>query len=897
MTMATHAFRLVLAWSIFLALVAPLSTAAVTLHNESIVRTYVGGSTIGGIINISIAQEPADSKISSNVPGGAGLLAFLEAARLQAGREYNCSVASCLTTYTSTGNAALGAAVGEGNTSAYGFFIEGKNAAIQSLDFLLASEIPASCSRQLSVHALDEKSSAVHNPSYVADTSACTATTRGCFSPDLAETAYRQVTLSTTSYCNNVTLEPAPAYAIRATVRASGNTSLLHLRLYTAGGDPAGSCTARVGGTGVRDAECIINMSITSAGAYFMCASAAENKNEYEIRYESEGPVCGGAGVGKTTSGDYDLMAVPLPYAPLANISMARAFKSLTGKLLADEADQYLERVYHRECSGGCTIPFVFSSGTQSIAFQNISLVYVADDNRITERTLYSLVKHAPQITSNRPLVIDLSAANFILPISAQSGRFTLKIGASNLLGTGIALNVTPGFDFEIVPLNALPGIETVFAGITSENITSSRWEFGDGSSGNASGASIIHQYAGGTNYTIRATLSNARGVSVTRAREVIIGNPKEALPVLLNTTHTRIGKVTARIALLPANVQPIVMARLNASAWQAQITAIRAGYAQASNESEYAVLMQRLLALSLPTDVAVSSSGTVPIALGLENADPEFVQLLANESVPEESRETLRLNLIDWNRRISTGTASFSVVSRADESGKVTPLLTHFVVTPALQAGAPDEMYYIIDLPRESLTFVGAPEVRSISGEGVSGTAVRAGKQQLEFYVDGAVEYQSLGAHFAPPLKTLGSYEAREPPLPPRYPLGWVIFWLAVLLAGTLSVYIFLQQWYKHRYERYLFSNPDDLYNILTFIQNSRVSGMHDEAIQKSLKGGSWSGEQLSYAFKKIDGKRTGMFEIPLFRSSEKKKVQEEIRKRQMIGGGDGKFIKRPSL
>ena len=57
-------------------------------------------------------------------------------------------------------------------------------------------------------------------------------------------------------------------------------------------------------------------------------------------------------------------------------------------------------------------------------------------------------------------------------------------------------------------------------------------------------------------------------------------------------------------------------------------------------------------------------------------------------------------------------------------------------------------------------------------------------------------------------------------------------------------------------------------------------------------MKSG-WKGEQISYAFNKINGKRTGMWEIPLFKRKENLEVEREIQKRHS-GGIDTRFIKR---
>jgi len=871
-----------------------MTAASVTLHNESIARTYVGGATIQGIINISFSQEPANAVLSSTIPGGMNLLEFLRASNAKSGTDYNCNIQSCETTYASSDETISAINIGE-NEQALGFVLYGKDVTIQAADFLIASEIPESCSPQLNLLALDDNESIIANSKYLLNTTRCQKSTTGCFSSNLDESDYKFVTLSTTNYCNNVTLEPAAAYYFETDVRAVANTSSLVIKLFGPETESLGSCTASVSGTGSRKAGCIINYSVAKQGNYFMCIAAKESKNEYEIRFETKDSVCGGAGVGKTTSGDYELRAIPLPYAPMVNVSIAKSYKSSTANTLAQKADYYIEKIYTRDCSAGCVIPFVLSGILQTASFQNVSIVYIAEENRITDRVIYRVNKQAPVLASSHPLSLDIAAAKFILPVTARGGRFTFHIGDKNLLGTGILLNVTPGFDFDIIPRFVLPGVTTTFSAVTNENISESVWDFGDGSKSNANGKSAAHLYATGNNYTIRVTLKNLAGVSVTKQSEILIGDPRESFSHLFNTTQAAVSNITARIARLPSNLQPIINAKLNTSLWNAEIKRIQSASLQATNNSEYASLVQQLLSLSIPSDVAVGDSGKVPIILGLDKIDTGFVQTLANTSVPEEQENTLRANLIDWNRRSYGGDVSFSVISALDKNREITPLLTHFVITPETKAGKSDTVYFVIDRPRESITFLGNPDVRSLTGEGISGVAVRYTGQPLEFYLEGSTQYQELGAHFAPALEVLGSYEERESVQPKEYPTGWVVFWLAMLVVFTGIVYIILQEWYKRHYESYLFRNPDDLYNILTFIDNSRASSMDDNAISKNLHESSWGGEQVNYAFKKIDGKRTGMFEIPLFRGSEQRKIQGEIQKRKQKMGGDARFIKRP--
>jgi hypothetical protein len=92
------------------------------------------------------------------------------------------------------------------------------------------------------------------------------------------------------------------------------------------------------------------------------------------------------------------------------------------------------------------------------------------------------------------------------------------------------------------------------------------------------------------------------------------------------------------------------------------------------------------------------------------------------------------------------------------------------------------------------------------------------------------------------------------------------------------------------------LFRNKNDLFNLINFIYNSRVSGLKDREIRRKLEGAGWSGEQITYAFRKIDGKRTGMWEIPIMGAFERGKVKKEIEKMHPEGI-DTRFINQPNF
>ena len=58
-----------------------------------------------------------------------------------------------------------------------------------------------------------------------------------------------------------------------------------------------------------------------------------------------------------------------------------------------------------------------------------------------------------------------------------------------------------------------------------------------------------------------------------------------------------------------------------------------------------------------------------------------------------------------------------------------------------------------------------------------------------------------------------------------------------------------------------------------------------HIKGTMKKWRKRKWNNEQLNYAWKKLHNKRTGMYEIPILRPFEKRKLKKELEKRKAMG------------
>ena len=135
-----------------------------------------------------------------------------------------------------------------------------------------------------------------------------------------------------------------------------------------------------------------------------------------------------------------------------------------------------------------------------------------------------------------------------------------------------------------------------------------------------------------------------------------------------------------------------------------------------------------------------------------------------------------------------------------------------------------------------------------------------------IKFSTTEEINFLELPLFISPALTNLVLIEiAPEEQEGMRWAL-FILFMTLLLIIGFIA-YIVLQHWYKTKYETYLFKNRNYLFNLITYIHDSKKKGMKDSEIIKKLKKAGWSSEQIAYVMKKYSGKRTGMIEIPIER------------------------------
>ena len=471
-------------------------------------------------------------------------------------------------------------------------------------------------------------------------------------------------------------------------------------------------------------------------------------------------------------------------------------------------------------------------------------------------------------------LSLDIGKANFFLK---DEEEFVLYIDGKAVFNESI--NVSESFDFNIRPKFVLVGREAILRIVSAKNVSSSTWDFGDGSKESFEGEIARHTYTDRGSFEIVVDVKGKGNESSRRSFIIAVNNAEVSANLTIQEYRKSISDVKKQMGGFPLWARSEIESELGLNELNASLSLIEEDFNKANQTEDFSDVVDSLLGLDVPSNVSVMRSGTLPINIGFNNFDVSYIEFLSGEKVSES--EVLELAIIDWFDKHYGGDVELEEISSWGSSG-VNAIATKFKISLS-EKQASSGAYLIIDYPLGELVFLKNYGEREVSG---SGTAIPvSGSATIEFLASGVLNVEDLGAYVSPEVGefNIDSREICEGDECPkgRFPFLWFSLGIFLVLSVTFVVYIALQEWYKKHYENHLFKNPDDLYNLINFIYNARASGLADKEIWKRLKDSKWSGEKIRYALRKMDGKRTGMFEIPLFKARENKKVEVEIARR----------------
>jgi len=353
---------------------------------------------------------------------------------------------------------------------------------------------------------------------------------------------------------------------------------------------------------------------------------------------------------------------------------------------------------------------------------------------------------------------------------------------------------------------------------------------------------------------------------------QINISLATENLNTILNNKIGELNTIKADINQYDLFEQISLSSALKISEIESGLANLSLAYLSASTQAEFDNISASLSLINIPDKIEVTQTAiSIPIFPTSENVDLNALEAITNTTYEVGEESSYKTAVLGWNVNNLNIKISFKEFS-ADYGVSKDFVVGTFDLEVSKKGVIDYPGYIFIEKMNETLfkqdyqeqeqenyyvfDFVGDTEIISFS------TTESVNFTNLPFFISPA--FTELGVDDFDYIIDEEDQDEKK---------KWTIFSLAIFLLLILGfiIYLILQTWYKKRYERYLFKNKNDLYNIANYITNSKKRGLDNSQIQESLRKSMWSSEQIRYALKKYTGKRTGMYEIPLKRTLEK--------------------------
>jgi len=874
---------LIVVFLIFLLTSLVSVSAAFTIGNRTqIEEDYGTGDSLRGWLNISLENEPSGSLLSA-FDSEISILDFLN----EADGIFDCIPANCEEGYDAR-NEETGKSfpLNFGESEVIGLKLNGKLSedSITSISFQIASSAQETCYSPLQIDILDNGE--INWYSFKsADDFTCPGDFSGCFNSGEASEEYDIVT---SPLCEKITLEAYPSFELGVNIIGTEHAEFKMLVLDE-DLDERGKCEFSVDGGGEK--TCIASLNLTEKQDFFICIRTKESSydNKYKIKAESNEP-CGFFGdLDNGFTKDYDIFARGSKYAQVGTFTMNNdEFEKFNGQSLTGYLNDYLEE-YDNDCEQGCAIPIKFISGKQqTVGLSGLSLSYNTVSGSTSTNKFYDANKTSARINMDFQ-ELKLEKANLIVP--SAKGNYTARVYlndeeiASERIEVGDVSKII-GINIQEVPA----AVSVKFIVYVSDSAESYKWDFGDGTTDETAVNETMHTYSSIGFYALKIEVEDKSGKSSSRTFSISVKNPEELIELTIKTKKERLNEIISQLDSLNFWYKEEIEKLAGLDALDSELKELERKYEIASSSSEYTEIMSDLTELKVPYSLEGHPSGGDYFP-DVEQINPDHLAALLDKDIGNS--DEYKNAIAGWiNKNIDVDIESRVYSLHYDN--EISPILTvvNLKIKPKQNL---EDIHLIIGRGYDEITFKENYKEKPVgTATAITFSELKQDEEtSIEFILPEEIEFISVPVYISPEFSELPEAgeiapcnfngiceaeldETRENCPSDCKPWKKIIIYLAILLFAGFIVYIAMQEWYKRYYEGKLFKNRNNLLNLINFINNALNQGVSRDEIIKKLKKHKWSNEQIIYSFKKVKGKKTGMWEIPVF------KVFKIFRKKQ---------------
>jgi PKD repeat protein len=842
-------------------------TSAISIGNlsHSIEKIYPPNGNIRGWINISFSNKNSNSLFQDSFDNSIRLMNLLDSSGKVLGRDYTCVPTTCINDYSPTNEETRKSFFLTGSQEKIiGFKINGKGVLVDLIEFTLNSDAQESNTNQIKIDFLNNDNFEEGN---YKKSSQDGNKMESCFN---SGKILKQVDLGGISpnkkHCQRIKLSEAPAYKVGAWIKTQDIPKNVTFVLYDKELiSEKGSCKISLEEYYSSEVSCEINYPVLKREDYFICIYAEGVGKTPKIRGYEDEEGCGFYSVGKgTENAAYEIFAISKKFGSVGNIiindSKVSVHDYLTGKYGVSESGA--------DCSSGCIIPVRIKSFTgQSIELKNLSVEYSTTiGSGLESKSFYDLVEIPPKVTSKDFLQISLNNANFSVPFSFGNKTYEFSFDEEEIFSEKIFIENVPKIN-HLFPLTTFSAFPTNFHAIVEASYVNGTiveyfWEFGDNKTKTTNENKVEHTYNSTGEYSLKLTIRDSKQKTSYRIFSINVLSAQEAINFSLEKKLSELENLKKTIEKFSEFERTNLNSIFEPEEKNRELKRIQTSFLQGGkSESEYNQLLKDLLEIKIPESLIISDK----IEELLFYPEKNLINLDALKSFGGGNYETDKRDLfldtiILWNiEKIETKISSKNFVAfyENEESISVLKILELKINENEKISLRP----YLIIKQFDNLRF--QQNYGEVTKEEFVGIQLESFPKEIIFATTENINLLEPNLFISPVLERLEVVAVKiVPEEPPRWIFLILIFMFLFFIF--LTIYIILQEWYKRRYETYLFKDRNNLFNLVIYIETSKKKNLSEKEIYKALKKAGWNSEQIDYALKKHSGKRTGMFEIP---------------------------------
>lgn len=531
----------------------------------------------------------------------------------------------------------------------------------------------------------------------------------------------------------------------------------------------------------------------------------------------------------------------------------------------------------------------------------SISLVNIIQKNNLSQSVSCTNLTCS---SNNKFVKIQLDSAGFKAPFSYGNYTLIILLGNNEIAVQNIIISKIPSIKSlspTIVP--AAVAVDFIVNAYSPENLSFAEytWDFGDSSAlVKTTTNKASHAYSDVKKYILKVTAKDSKSQTASKEFAIDAVSPALSANASINEKKGYVKNISEAIALYPEWQREFISKQLNITGIDSQLYALQQAYNSATKTEQYTAIMKDLTMLKVPKRLSGIVASGIKFSVIPDSIDMEKIKSAGAGDYKANKSNEYRNAIATWFAEKIDASLSFEAISAELDNKEILDIATKIKlkIKPKQQLAG---IYLVVEKSPANIKFKDAIGKDVNGGTAVSFSELSANtEKEIEFIAAGGATIEEIFemAYLSPKLSELNLDLQIEPCNFNKVcekdkgenwkncrkdckPVGLTILYIFLVLGGAFIAYIILQEWYKKYYESSLFKNKNDLYNLLAFIENANKQGLKEDEIARKLKEAKWSGEQIAYALKKHKGQRIGMWEIPIFRGRESKKIREEIAKR----------------